>query len=75
MSGKVYVVVPNTGQSLIITDADNVVVLLTGHLIFRDGNIPVSGYAPGRWVEFVEVTNPEMKATLRARADGGAGSA
>ena len=75
MNSKVYVVVPDKGQTLIVTDADNVVVLLTGHLIFRDGNVPVSGYAPGRWVEFVEVTNPEMKARLRARADGGAGSA
>ena len=75
MSAKVYIVVPNTGQNLIITDADNVVVLLSGHLIFRDGTVPVSGYAPGRWVEFVEVTNPALKARLRAQAEGGAGSA
>lgn len=75
MNSKVYVVVPTTGSSLIITDADNVVVLLTGHLIFRDGNVPVSGYSPGRWVEFVEVTNPALKAKLRAQAEGGSGSA
>lgn len=75
MNEKVYVVVPTTGQSLIITDADNVVVLMTGHLIFRNGIKPVSGYAPGRWVEFVEITNPAMKSRLRAKAEEGSGSA
>lgn len=75
MNEKVYVVVPGNGQNLIITDADNVVVLLSGHLIFRNGSKPVSGYAPGRWVEFVEVTNPDLKSRLRAKTEEGSGSA
>lgn len=74
MGEKVWIVVTPTG-TIIITDSDAAVVLMSGHLIFTRKNQPCGGYAPARWIEFVEVTDPAMRARLRAQAEGGAGSA